>query len=238
MTRHFLTARHFLIAGAAVAALSVAACGQKSDETKGAATPAEQAATPDAHPAATIPTPSDETKADVFAAKAADGDMFEIQAGKLAASRSTNPSVKKFAADMVKAHTKTSEGLAAAIKTSGASITLPTTLSSSAQDKLDDWTKADAKAFDKKYADAMVDAHHDALNLMQRYAQDGDTPALKTFAADTAPAVQKHLEMAEGLKKGFGTGEDVAKAQDKADKAQAKADKAQAKVEEKAAPKN
>ena len=76
----------------------------------------------------------------------------------------------------------------------------------------------------------MVDAHQSALNLLQRYAQDGDTPALKTFAADTAPKVQKHLEMAKGLKKGFGTGEDMAKAQEKADKAQAKAD-------EKAAPK-
>ena len=44
--------RHLMIAGAAIAALSLAACGQKT-ETKGAATPAEQAATPDANPAAT-----------------------------------------------------------------------------------------------------------------------------------------------------------------------------------------
>jgi putative membrane protein len=222
--------RHLILATAAVAALSLAAC-QKSEDTKGAATPAEQAATPDANPAATVPTPSDETKADVFVAKAADSDMFEIQAGKLAGSRSTNPSVKKFAAEMVKAHTATSDGLTAAIKTSGASITPPAALSKDMQDKLDDLTKADAKDFDKKYADAMVDAHQSALNLLQRYAQDGDTPALKTFAADTAPKVQKHLEMAKGLKKGFDTGEDVAKAQEKADKAQAKAD-------EKAAPKN
>ncbi|WP_297512472.1 DUF4142 domain-containing protein [uncultured Caulobacter sp.] len=203
--------RHLMIVGAAFAALSLAACGQKSDETKGAATPAEQAATPDANPSATVPTPSDETKADVFAMKAADSDMFEIQAGKLAQTRSSNASVKKFAAEMVKAHTATSEGLKKAITTAGASITPPTTLSKDMQDKLDDLTKADAKDFDKKYADAMVDAHQAALNLLQRYAQDGDTPALKTFAADTAPKVQEHLNMAEGLKKGFDTGEDVAK---------------------------
>ena len=53
-------------------------------------------------PAATVPTPADETKADVFAAKAADSDMFEIEAAKVAAKRSTNPSVKKFAAAMEK----------------------------------------------------------------------------------------------------------------------------------------
>nr|WP_295108287.1 DUF4142 domain-containing protein [uncultured Caulobacter sp.] len=206
--------RHFLIVGAAIAALSVAACGQKADETKGAATPAEQAATPDANPAATVPTPADETKADVFAMKAADSDMFEIEAAKVAAKRSTNASVKKFAMDMEKAHMKTSEALKSAIAASGAAITLPTMLSADMQSKLDDLNKADAKDFDKKYADGQVDAHQAALNLLQRYAQDGDTPAIKAFAAATAPKVQEHLNMAEGLKKGFDTGEDVAKAKE------------------------
>lgn len=204
--------RHFLVVGVAVAALSLAACGQKSDETKGAATPAEQAATPDANPAATVPTLADETKADVFATKLADGNMFEIEAAKLAASRSTNPSVKKFAMMMETAHKKSSDGLKSAVSASGATINLPTMLSKDMQDELDDLSKADPKDFDKEYADAMVDAHQSALNLLQRYAQDGDTPALKTFAAETAPTVQEHLNMAEGLKKGFDTGEDVAKA--------------------------
>lgn len=204
--------RHFLVVGAAFAALSLAACGQKSDETKGAATPAEQAATPDANPAATVPTMADETKADVFATKMADSDMFEIEAAKLAAQRSTNPSVKKFAMMMETAHKKTSDGLKSAISASGVAFTAPTMLSKEMQDELDDLSKADAKDFDKEYADAMVDAHQSALNLLQRYAQDGDTPALKTFAAETAPKVQEHLNMAEGLKKGFDTGEDVAKA--------------------------
>ena len=214
--------RKLLIVGAAIAALSVAACNQKPAETKGAATPAEQAATPDANPAATVPTPSDETKADVFVAKAAASDMFEIEAGKLVAKRSTNPDVKKFAAAMVKAHTKTTEDLKAAIAASGAALTPPTALPEDLQGKLDDLTKADDKDFDKKYADSQVDAHQAALNLLQRYAQDGDTPAIKAFAAATAPAVQEHLNMAEGLKNGFDTGKDVAKAEEKVDKAQAK----------------
>jgi putative membrane protein len=216
--------RKFLIVGAALAALSLAACGPKTDETKGAATPAEQAATPDANPAATVPTPSDETKADVFVAKAAATDMYEVEAAKLVAKRSTNADVKAFAAKMGKAHTKTTEDLKAAIAASGAALTPPTMLPADLQDKLDDLTKADAKDFDKTYADDQVDVHQAALNLMQRYAQDGDTPAIKAFAAATAPAVQEHLNMAEGLKNGFDTGKDVANAQEKADKAQAKAD--------------
>jgi putative membrane protein len=195
--------RKLLIVGAAIAALSVAACNQKPDETKGAATPAEQAATPDANPSATVPTPSDETKAATFVEKAAASDMFEIEAAKLAAKRSTNPEVKKFAAMMEKAHTKTTADLKAAIAASGAAITPPAALPADLQDKLDDLTKASDKDFDKTYADDQVDAHQATLNLLQRYAQDGDTPAIKAFAAATAPAVQEHLNMAEGLKNGF-----------------------------------
>ena len=195
--------RNILLVGAAFAALSLVACGPKADETKGAATPSEQAATPDANPAATVPTPSDETKADVFTMKAADSDMFEVEAAKLAAKRSTNAEVKKFAGMMEKAHMKSTESLKAAIAASGAAITLPMALSSDMQAKLDDLTKADDKDFDKKYADSQVDAHQAALNLLQRYAQDGDTPAIKAFAAATAPTVQEHLNHAEGLKKGF-----------------------------------
>lgn len=194
--------RHLLIVGAAFAALSLAACGDKT-ETKGAATPAEQAATPDANPAATVPTMADETKADVFALKAADLNMFEIEAAKLAASRSTNAEVKAFAAKMETAHGKTGDSLKAAIAASGAAITVPAMLSKDMQDDLDDLTKASNEDFDKAYADAQVDAHQAMLNLLQRYAQDGDTPAIKAFAAATAPTVQEHLNMAEGLKKGF-----------------------------------
>lgn len=195
--------RQLLIVGAAFAALSIAACGPKTDETKGAATPAEQAATPDANPAATVPTPSDETKAATFVEKAAATDLYEVEAAKLAAKRSTNAEVKAFAAMMEKAHAKTTEDLKAAIAASGATLTPPTALPADLQDKLDDLNKASNEDFDKTYADDQVDVHQAALNLMQRYAQDGDTAAIKAFAAATAPAVQEHLNQAEGLKKGF-----------------------------------
>jgi len=195
--------RKLLIVGAAFAALSLAACGQKTEETKGAATPAEQAATPDANPSATVPTPANEAAAPDFVAKAAASDLFEIEAAKVALKRSTNADVKKFAQAMIDAHTASSASLKAAVAASGATITIPTALPEDLQGDLDDLNKADAKDFDKKYADDQVDAHQAALNLLQRYAQDGDVAAIKTFAAETAPKVQEHLNMAEGLKNGM-----------------------------------
>ena len=190
--------RHLLIAGAAVAALSLAACGQKT-ETKGAATPAEQAATPDANPAATVVTPSNEAAAPDFVAKAGASDMFEVDAAKLAQTKAKSPEVKKFAADMIAAHTKSTAGLKKAIADSGqTTLAPPAELPKDLQDKLTDLGKADN--FDKAYMDNQVDAHQAALDVMQRYAQDGDVPAIKAFAAATAPVVQQHLDMARKIR--------------------------------------
>jgi putative membrane protein len=189
--------RPLLIAGAALAALSLAACGQRSD-TEGAATPAEQAATPDANPAATIPTPANEAAAPDFVAKAAASDMFELEAAKLAQTKAKNAEVKKFADMMIKDHTKSTADLKKAIADSGQSITPPATLPADLQGKLDDLNKAEN--FDKAYMDNQVDAHQNALDLLQRYAQDGDVPAIKAFAAATAPVVQGHYDHAKRLR--------------------------------------
>jgi len=195
--------RNLLIVSVAVAALSLTACNRKPAETKGAATPAEQAATPSANPAATVATPSNEAAAPDFVAKAAASDMFEIEAGKLAESRSKNPQVKEFAAMMIKDHTKSSADLKAAIAASGQTLTLPTALPEDKQDAINDLSKADAQAFDRKYMEGQVDAHQAALNLLQRYAQDGDVPQLKAFAAATAPTVQRHYDRAKAIRDGL-----------------------------------
>lgn len=190
--------RPLLLIGAAAAALTLAACNKNTDTAPPAA---EQAATPDANPAATVPTPANEAAAPDFVMKAGLSDIYEIAAAKLASERAQNPKVKAFAKDMIAAHTKSSEDLKAAIAASGqTSLMLPTALPSDMQDKIDDLRKKDAKDFDKAYLDDQVDAHQNALNLLQRYAEDGDLDAVKAFATAAAPVVQKHLDMATALR--------------------------------------
>jgi putative membrane protein len=172
----------------------LAACGQKVDKT---VAPPQQ---PDAHPAATIPTPANEAKAPDFVEKAALSDMFEVQSSQIALKRTKNPQIKAFAKMMVEAHTKTTADLKTAIAASGQPITPPADLNDDLKGKLDDLNKADAKDFDSKYLDDQVDGHQKALDLMQRYANDGDVPQIKAFATATAPAVQMHLDKAKGLK--------------------------------------
>jgi putative membrane protein len=188
-----------IIALGAVSALALlaAGCSKHQDAAPGSDTSAS--ATPDANPTATVPTPANEATAPDFVAKAAISDMFEIQSSKAALKRSTNKDVKAFAQMMIDAHTKTTAELKAAIKESGQSITPPAVLDDDHKGKLDDLDKADAKDFDKKYMDAQVDGHQAALDLMARYAKDGDVPAIKAFAEKTGAAVQMHLDKAKAI---------------------------------------
>lgn len=190
--------RKLLIAGAACAALALAACGKKVEDTDMAAQ-----GTPDANPMATVPTPADETAAPDFVNKAAASDMFEIESSKLALTRSTTPAVRDFAQMMIDAHTATTAGLKDAIASSGQSLTPPASLPSDLQGKLDDLKKASDADFDKAYMDAQIDGHQAALNVLTRYETDGDVPALKTFAAETAPKVQSHLDKAKAIRDGL-----------------------------------
>lgn len=190
--------RHLLLAGACALTLSLGACNKNNNATDVNATTAN--ATPDAHPAATIPTPANETAAPDYVAKAATADMMEVEAGKIAGERAANSDVKAFAKEMVTDHTKSTNDLKSTLKSAALNITPPAQLPSDMADTLNDLKTVDAKDFDKKYMSLMADAHQDALDLHTRYAQSGDNAQLKAFAATTAQKVQEHLTKARTIR--------------------------------------
>ena len=171
----------------------IAACGQKTDETN-------VAQQPDANPTATIPTPADEAAAPDFVTKAAMSDMYEVEAAKVALARSQNAEVKKFAQMMVDDHTKSTNDLKSAIAASGLSLTPPSALDEAHAGKIQELKDEEAADFDKAYLNDQVDAHQMALDLLQRYANDGDNAQLKGFAATTAPVVQTHYDHAKQMR--------------------------------------
>lgn len=178
--------RRQLIAVSCLALL--AACGPKTTEK-----------TPDANPSATILTPANEAAAPDFVAKAVLSDMFELEAAKIAEARAVNPGVKAFAKMMTEAHTKSSAALKAAIAASGQTLSPPTALTEDQRNKLDTLAKADKGDFDESYMDGQISAHQEALDLLTRYANDGDAGPLKTFAVETKDIVQAHLSSAQSL---------------------------------------
>ena len=208
--------RYLLVAGVAV---FLVACNPPANNTDAAASAAQAAdsAAAAANSAASsamssaVDASASSAQASVSAAAAtpdfvnaaASTDMFEIQAAKIAEKRSKNADVKAFAAMMIHDHTQSTAALKAAIKASGQALTLPTDLPGDKKAKLDELTAAPPADFDKAYIDSQISAHQDALTVMQAYAANGNTPALKDFAGKIAPVVQMHLSKASSIKDGL-----------------------------------
>ncbi len=132
---------------------------------------------------------SDDAK---FATDAANGGMAEVALGKLALTKTSNASIKKFAQMMVDDHGKANDELKGIAKKKN--ITLPDAVDTDHQKKMDDLDKKHGRDFDKAYVDAMIDGHKKTLDLMNKEAKDGKDADLKAFAAKVAPTVQMHLD--------------------------------------------
>jgi putative membrane protein len=129
-----------------------------------------------------------------FMEKAAKSSMAEVQISRVAAERTTNPEVKRFAQMMIDDHSSATEQLAALASNRG--VALP------AKDPNPDrWEKRDAKNFDKDYIDKMVSDHEDVVKLFEREANKGEDAETVTFARKHLPKLQQHLQQALDLKR-------------------------------------
>jgi putative membrane protein len=130
-----------------------------------------------------------------YAVNAADGGMFEVQLGQLAANNGSTPGVKQLGQMMVTDHSKANEELKALAATKN--ISLPVVISDKLQKKYDDCANKSGVDFDKAYASAMVSAHKDDIDLFKKEADKGKDSELKAFAGGKLPVLNHHLEMAK-----------------------------------------
>jgi putative membrane protein len=64
------------------------------------------------------------------------------------------------------------------------------------EDKL---SSASPEAFDKDYIKAQSKAHIETIALFKNYAENGENAALKTFAQQTLPTLEKHKSEVDAL---------------------------------------
>ena len=180
-----------LIVSGCVIALALAACGkqQAANEVSDISAVASDAAA--SSNALTIQT---NLAAADFVDMAAAGDMYEIQAAKIALKRSKTPDVQALAKMMIQDHAKSTALIKKAIADSGQQIELPSTLPNDKQELIGALDAASDEAFDKTYLAQQANAHRDALVLMTGYASSGGDPHLKAAAGQIAPVVQMHID--------------------------------------------
>lgn len=129
-----------------------------------------------------------------FASEAAQGGMAEVELGRLAAQRATDPSVREFGQRMVADHSKAGAELRAIA--SRKNLQLPNDMTSAQKSERDKLAKLSGAEFDKEYMTAMVKDHEDDVKAFETQSKDGNDPDVKAFAAKTLPTLQEHLQMA------------------------------------------
>ncbi|GGF73528.1 membrane protein [Azorhizobium oxalatiphilum] len=120
--------------------------------------------------------------------------LFEIESSKLALERSKSPEIQKFAQEMVDDHTKIAADLKRAATSANGDVPVPSALDAEHEAMIRKLKAATGTDFDTLYVAMQTTAHEEAVGLFGAFAKDGDQTALKSFAADTLPILQKHLE--------------------------------------------
>jgi len=151
------------------------------------------------------------------AMKLAEANFAEIELGKLAQGKATNPRVKEFADMMVKDHT------AGLDKVRAADSSIPTNMKMNAKHQMtyDRLSKLSGAEFDREYIKAMTMDHQEDVRYLEQLSGQGKSggktgtsgmhrqkPAdmasntdVANVAQELLPTVKHHLQMAQEIQK-------------------------------------
>jgi putative membrane protein len=135
-----------------------------------------------------------------FVMNAAIGGMAEVEMGKLAAEKATDPRVKQFGQKMVDDHSKANDDLKTVATQQ--KIDVPVSLDSKHQATIDRLSKLSGTAFDRAYVKEMVKDHDEDVKEFHKQSQNGQDSAVRDFASKTLPTLQEHQRMILDINKG------------------------------------
>ena len=130
-----------------------------------------------------------------FIKTAIQGNISEIDVGKLAQQKGKNPAVKQYGAMLVKDHSAANSKAKTAAKS--VKVTPPTGSSMGEKATYLKLKVLSGNSFDNSFAKAMVSDHESDIKEYQKEAQKTD--AVGAYAKESLPTLQKHLQAAQKL---------------------------------------
>ena len=179
--------------------LLLASCGGAPDENASTATgSAVMNGAPGPGVTGTTPPPAAATGAQ-YVALASGSDLYEIEAARLALQKATSQQIKGLAEMILADHQRSSRELAEAARQASPPLAVTPVMSSDQQTGMDLLRRAQGRDFDTIWLRQQVLAHEHALDMVLRYARDGDVPALRRHAAASIEPIQRHLTRTRSL---------------------------------------
>jgi len=144
------------------------------------------------------------SSADAFVENAAIGNMYEIEAARIALQRSRSDDVRMLARMMIDDHTTSTNQMMSALRSSevtrlSGALKPPASLDARRSSMIDHLQKAEDADFDKRYLDQQQMAHAETETLLSSYGGGGDNPQLASLARSALPMVQRHKAMVERM---------------------------------------
>lgn len=121
--------------------------------------------------------------------------------GRLGTEKGSAPSIRAFGEKMVSDHNGANKELVEIARRKD--IDLPDELPAKYRRTADKIEKLEGAAFDRAFAQAMVESHEEAVVLFRRAAAQCTDEDLKGFAIKTLPTLEGHLTEARALKAGL-----------------------------------
>lgn len=132
---------------------------------------------------------------------AAQTDMVEANLGQMAQSVSDSQPVKDYGQMLVTDHTNDFHQLYSVAHQ--ANLTMPDAIDAQHNKMMvDPFEKLKGEAFDHRYIHEMIAGHTKAIEIYKNEAADAQNPALKSYAEQALPVLEKHLDGAKALEKG------------------------------------
>jgi putative membrane protein len=138
-----------------------------------------------------------------FVKKALEGNMAEIEMGKLALQKSNDDQVKQFAQRMVDDHGKMQDQLKPAAQQMG--VKVPDGPSKSQVKSMDKMKALSGDAFDQAYIKDMVKDHKKDDSDFKLEAQSTQNPQLKHLVMQSDQIIESHLQQAQQIAQTKGT---------------------------------
>jgi len=131
---------------------------------------------------------------------AAQTDMVEVDLGQLAQDVAASQPVKDYGQMLVTDHDNDFHQLH--VTAQQANLTVPSAIDGeNVKTMIAPFHKLKGEAFDHRYIHEMVVGHTKAIEIYKKEAADAQNPALKSYAEEALPVLQKHLDHAKALGK-------------------------------------
>jgi len=133
-----------------------------------------------------------------FIMKAAQSNIAEIAAGKMALSKATSADVKKFGQMMVDDHTRALKELDSIVRANKGPA-LPAEPDPAHKQAAKEMEALSGKSFDAAYISSQLKDHKEAIALFEKESSTGTDAAVKSYAIKTLPHLRMHLEHAQSI---------------------------------------